>query len=1110
MTPGQGAISVGDLTNVQGVAIGHGARAIALRFSLVEQVILQAQGGEARLDPTFDLERRPLALPEPHQREPEVGHLIGRSAELQALLALLQQTCLGTRGHVVWLTGRPGMGRNALAQRFLHLARTATLSGAHGSQPIDLQILTARFRPDDSERTPDERGGERGDDHWSRLITAVFPTASAAGGPVWVSLMRQILIASGSSDVPPGLADDVHSLAAWLRRILAGRKVGLLVLRGIEQAPVVWVDLLDELGRDATDDVRLMVLPILTLEEPLRPGTPQPYEALALKQCAAGRATAIWLDTLAYAELEQSLPNTDPRVLERLYALANGSPLWIEKLWEDWHRRGWLQRSPNQGWRASDRFAGSSARAHALAVLRAALRSSPKDSTYSVEDALRILTVAALEGHTFTVAAVAAVTGDAIEDLTGFLAGQLSGPRGLLAAAPPATVRVGGQQLKVLERFRFDPPITYHVLAQLPEAAERSRLAQRLADALERAYWPCPEQVGARLRDLLALGGTSRPAQTLSDTEQRARQRRMAFAATVPVIDHRVSVLEQAVSFWTHTSAEDPARGERLALAHEELARAFHVIGRNAEAFNHAETALELYRVHGWHSRANAAALLSASLAQRLGQWSLARERVEDALPEPGDPVDRRDEAHALHLLGEIARHDNDPAQAERHKRQALEHYTTLQDAGGQASCHISLGWIWLERRNIKAGAAAFQQALRAAEAAADSPLVVGSLQGLGHSARLLRDLPAAREHLERALELVQQSEALAVTAWCFFELSQVERAAQAPDRARDLALRAAALYERAQDHCLAGDCLSTLAKDEPGAGWDARAQACYRQDLAIARLRTDRVQEARALGRLADMAERAEAIDEAITHRQALIAIGPAGLTQETNLAALERLARRLGSRGRAREARELINTIVAAYDRLAQPARAVGALLAYVKNARSAEPREPAHRAFLSQALARAEHLSGEDVLYYRSLSALALADLEADVADWPAVLALAQAAQTDLEAQGDLDLFRVDYGRALRLRAIAAWHLDTDPLAYEQLLALTEEQLPNGVDLLFVCPNVETLFDIDVALGRRQAGCRLLQRIAAAARAMTPSAPLTDGIQQRLRSGCSDDVL
>lgn len=1097
MTDAQGAITVGNLTNVQGVAIGHGARAMVLRFSLVEQIHFGSQGGEARVDPTFDLARQPLALPDPHQPEPEVSHLIGRSAELQALLALLQQTCLGTRGHAVWLTGRSGTGRHALAQRLLHLARATTVSAGAPAQSIDLLALTARFRAEDSEPTP----AGREDDHWTLQIKAAFPTASASGGTAWVALMRQILMTSGSPTVPPGLSDDVYSLTAWLRRSLADGRVGLLVLRGIEHAPVVWAGLLDELVRDATDDVRLMVLPILTVAEPLKPGTSQPFEVLALKQCAAGRATALWLDTLPFAELEQSLPETDPRVLERLYELAQGSPLWIEKLWEDWHRRGWLQPGPNKGWSASERFAGSSARAHALAVLRGALRSAPVDTPYTLEEALRILTVAALEGSTFTVAAVADVTGLSVDDLTAFLADRLTGSNGLVAPAPAAILQIGGQPLKTLERFRFDPPITYHVLAQLPDSTERSRLARLLSDALERAYWPVPEHVGERLRHLLTLGEMAPSTQSPLDVEEGARQRRLSFAAHVGGIEPRLTVLEQTVSYWTQTSADDPARDQRLALAHEDLARALQTIGRDADALAQAEAALELYRKQGWLNSVGATALLCASLCQRLGQWSLAREKVAEARQSFGDPADRRDEAHVLHLLGGIARHDGDLRQAEQYQRQALELYRVLQDAGGQAVCHASLGWMRLERREFGEGAAAFGRALIASEAAAESQLVIHSLHGLGRSNRLLGELIEARRHLERALELAQQSDALAVTAMCLFELSQVERAAHDTDQARNLALRAAALYERVQDHFSAGDCLQSLAHDQPEAGWDKRALACFHQSLGLARQRQDRVLEARALDRLAKLASDRGALEEAATHLQQLIAIDPVPTSQRATVDALERVARRLRDRGQAREGRDLLSAIVDTYDRLEQPVRAIDALLDYVRLAPPADLREPTHQALLAQALARSERLAGEDGLDCLARSATALAELEANAERWPAVLALAMKAQTALEMQGDLDVFWLDYGRAVRLRAQAALHVRTDPAAYEMLLSITEAQLPKGVDPLFICPNVETLFDIDLALGRRDVGCRLVREVVAAARAANRPATLTPGILQRL---------
>ena len=852
------SIHVGKLQNAFGaIAVGRGAIAINFSFGLVQRVVIGKDGGDVAFDPRAEVSRPPLTPPHPHGTEPELGNLIGRHAELQALLGLFQQTCTGTHGGTVWITGEPGMGRNALGRRFVQLVEEAEPAPDLHRRTFTLLTLLGRFWIDPDPQQP--TGEPHAQDvwgEWSAYIRRSFPRSSAAAGSTWISLMSQLASTREGRGVPPGLRDEPASLLAFLRQCLQDCDAGLLTLENVDDAPDEWIPVLEELARETARDLKLVVVATIRSDRPIQDLVEDaltPLQRLALTVCRLGIASSLWLGPIEYAEFENCFPDTDEAVREALYRLTDGVPLWVEAMWEDWKDRHQVERGTDNSWHASEDFAGGNAGHYVEYLIRRVLHNPESEFEFTADEIRQVLGTAALEGPTFTLEAVATATDFHPDDLVDYFTNELGGPVGLLRLAPQISLEQEDAGLtRSLRRFRFAPLGGYYVFLRNPTNVERQTWAYRLCDALERAYWPFPERIHYGLARLFELGGTVDPDGSLSPERQAKRNQRMSKYALIAKHRKVTEHLERAVDFW-RGAGDDVIVRRNLWQALHELALRLRSTGpmhqaRNvateaysvAEALNaRYETAISL-EILGQidqergeyetarHEISQALAILEdvgsvlgrARCLYTLGRIDLfqnhnesAYVQIEQALALSEHIGDRDGRASSLYILGRIE-FDNGQLETARDRIEvALALYEQLYDGNpqGQANCLLTLGQIDMDQGDLETGRGRVEQALRLHEQSGDLAGQAGCMQTLGKIDLAHGNCQAARLETERGLALFQGLGELDGQAGCLLLLGQISLAQGRLENAREQIERSMAINTQIGDGSGEAHCLQML-----------------------------------------------------------------------------------------------------------------------------------------------------------------------------------------------------------------------------------------------------------------------------------------------------------
>jgi hypothetical protein len=179
----------------------------------------------------------------------------------------------------------------------------------------------------------------------------------------------------------------------------------------VDQAPPLWSTILRYLAPEVCRD--LPVLLVVTAAA-ARPPAEMPAErrtaVLEVAQTLTARqdAEVRWLDRVTESDVAHYLGPADPRLPRRLRHLADGIPVLVESLWQQWQdatppvvvrRHGRWEVA-----RDDDVWVFGEARDQAYALLDACLTS---DSPFDRAQVEEMLTLGALEGLTFTAQVVA-------------------------------------------------------------------------------------------------------------------------------------------------------------------------------------------------------------------------------------------------------------------------------------------------------------------------------------------------------------------------------------------------------------------------------------------------------------------------------------------------------------------------------------------------------------------------------------------------------------------------------------------------------------------------------------------------------------------------------
>jgi tetratricopeptide (TPR) repeat protein len=420
--------------------------------------------------------------------------------------------------------------------------------------------------------------------------------------------------------------DPARGLATVLRHVARGHvraqhRPLVLVWEYVDQAPPPWSEILRYLAPELRRDLPVLLVVTATAA---RPPAELPAErrtaVLEVAQTLTARqeAEVRWLDRVTESEVARYLGPADPRLPRRLHHLADGIPALVESLWQQWqdatppavvrrHERWEIARD-------DDVWVFSEARDQAYALLDARL--SP-DASFTRAQVEEMLTLAALEGLTFTAPVVARAMALDPDDLmdcwdTFLLTGE--DRPGLLEEAGFLELPAVRDETRTLNRYRFAIPYLWYVWVRDCAEAQRIACQRRVAEAVEGVYDGATALVSPLLAALFEVTGQEGRA---APYRQRAQ-----LIASLDALRWQVTLLE---TFETDGQAELSDR-YRLFELRADLSHRLWEEERGEEGYLQAERACAMART--WNDPAREARALNL-----MGLNLHAQGRYADAEP---------------------------------------------------------------------------------------------------------------------------------------------------------------------------------------------------------------------------------------------------------------------------------------------------------------------------------------------------------------------------------------------------------------------------------------------------------------------------------------------
>lgn len=222
--------------------------------------------------------------------------------------------------------------------------------------------------------------------------------------------------------------------------------------------------------------------------------------------------------------------------------------------------------------------------------------------------------------------------------------------------------------------------------------------------------------------------------------------------------------------------------------------------GDFAAARAHLERALGVFEKHSLLVGIGGTLHALGNLAYRQDDYTGARHYFDRALPIFRDLNDLNSQAGTLVSLGDLAMSMGDYASAEAYEKDALSMYEQLAIPGGIVSALMALGITASQREDHGAARAYYERAVPIATDMNVPSLVAAAHAGLGTALLELGDLAAAKQHLVTALsigEAIEQWRGLAEVLYTLSDLAIKEKDYPA---ARDYLNRSLELARRGSD----------------------------------------------------------------------------------------------------------------------------------------------------------------------------------------------------------------------------------------------------------------------------------------------------------------------
>jgi tetratricopeptide (TPR) repeat protein len=456
---------------------------------------------------------------------PAAPGLVGRRQEIARLHEFLALARNAGR-QVVFVTGEAGIGKTALVERFLDEVRSGRLARVAHARCVELYGAREAYLP-----IIELLGDLCADTAGKKVREALERFA-----PSWLLQLPELVdarrFAAAKRRVPnPSRERMLRELAAFVEASTHDEPV-VLVLEDLHWSDASTVDALAYLAQ-RTAPARLLVIgsyrPIsLVLNE-------HPLKAIKQSLHARGLCTDLSLERLADREVQawlaRRLPDVavEPGCAAEIVRASEGMPLFMVAVTDYLLERGHLAVERGR-WRL---------RGPIEAMVPESLRLLVEQQLDRLDaDERRILEVASASGVDFATAPVAATIGlslDEVETICARLAarGQLVCASGL-AKWPDGTVS---------GRYEFSHSLYREVLYQRVASVERRRLHLALGERLEAAHAGSTWTVAAMLASHFEIGGDARRAVRYHAAAAAAAKARFADREVIAHLEAALTLL---------------------------------------------------------------------------------------------------------------------------------------------------------------------------------------------------------------------------------------------------------------------------------------------------------------------------------------------------------------------------------------------------------------------------------------------------------------------------------------------------------------------------------------------------------------------------------------
>jgi len=554
---------------------------------------------------------------------------VARERELSLLQAHLQAAMAGN-GRVIFITGEAGQGKTSLMAEFAYRAQAdypelvvaagACQALAGIADPyLPFRDLIAMLSGDWQRPW---LGGDISSAHIRRLQAIAPQTiqAIAAYAPDLVDIIVPAALLPQQRQ-PGSPALDQRQIFDQMRQLLhnlARHQPLLLLLDDLQWADTASTNLLFYLGRQLVNSVVLIIGAYRPSEVSHTPGAVPPLASVVQELVRYRGDIQIDLGTFIPAErrhfvdaLLDSEPNRlDASFREAMFRRTKGHPLFTVELLRALQEQGDLVQDGMGMWTAVPNLDWGILPARVEAVITRRIDRLPPELR-------QLLSVASVEGESFSVEVVAQVQAMAVRPLLQQLSQELD--RRYRLVHEQGEMLLGGQRLT---RYQFRHNLFQQYLYHQLSAAERRYLHAEIAAALEQIGGDDLDSLAATLaHHYLAAGDPAQAVSYLCRAGDEARRR--------VALEEAIQLYKSALIHW---QADDPAAQAEL----------LHKLGVSLLALGNAAEAIESF------SKANR---LYAQLGNPIGMGAMQR-LIGRSRYEQGDRAKAMDHYHkALSLL---------------------------------------------------------------------------------------------------------------------------------------------------------------------------------------------------------------------------------------------------------------------------------------------------------------------------------------------------------------------------------------------------------------------------------------------------------------------------